>query len=303
MPDTPELPRLLFSAERSAEIVVASFADTPNPRVKAVLEALVTHLHAFVKDVRLSPGELMYGIQFLTDAGQMCDEHRQELILLSDVLGVSMLVESLANRADGQVTEATVEGPFHMVDSPARFLGVDLNEAEEDGVPCVIVGRVTDDTGNAVPGAQVDVWQANADGFYDVQKPDVMGVGDLRGLFTADEDGRFWFRSIVPSHYPIPTDGPVGRMLKQTGRHEFRPAHVHFEVSAPDMRTLTTHIFVDGSPYLNSDTVFGVKESLIYDFVTVDDPATAATYNMTAPFQMVEFNVCLQQVKRSDQQQ
>jgi catechol 1,2-dioxygenase len=285
--------RLLFDEEHSSEIVAASFAQTRDPRLRQVLASLVTHLHAFIKDVRLSPEEWAYGIRFLTEAGQMCDDHRQEIILLSDTLGVSMLVESLANRAVGRLTEATVEGPFHMVTSPERELGADLNVAGEPGVACVVTGQVADDGGNAVPGAAVDVWQANADGFYDVQKPQDMGIGDLRGRFTADDRGRFWFRSIMPSHYPVPADGPVGKMLRQTGRHEFRPAHIHFEVAAPGMRTVTTHIFVNGSPYLDSDTVFGVKESLIYDFVTIDDEATAAAYGVPTPFRLVEFNIVL----------
>ena len=147
-----------------------------------------------------------------------------------------------------------------------------------------------------LPGASVDVWQADADGYYDVQRPGEMDAGDLRGRFTADGDGGFSFRTIVPSHYPIPNDGPVGRLLRQTGRHEFRPAHIHFEVSAPGMRTVTTHVFVDGSPFLDSDTVFGVKESLIHDFAEVDDPARAAQFGLPNPFRHLHFPVVLQPV-------
>jgi len=291
---------LLFDEDRSAEIVAASFAGTPDPRLREVMTSLVTHLHAFVKDVRLTPEEWEAGIRFLTETGQMCDETRQEFILLSDTLGVSMLVESLANRAvsalGGALTEATVEGPFHVVESPPRELGADLNVAGEQGKPCVVTGRVTDAAGAPVAGATVDVWQANAAGFYDVQRPDEMGLGDLRGLFTTDADGAYWFRTIVPAHYPIPADGPVGRMLRRTGRHEWRPAHIHVEVSAPGLRTVTTHVFVAGSPYLESDTVFGVKESLVREFPEVDDPAAAAGYGVTNPFRTVEFTVALDRV-------
>lgn len=286
--------RLMFEETRSAEIVAASFADTEDPRLRQVLVSLVTHLHAFVKDVRLTPEEWEAGIRFLTETGRMCDARRQEFILLSDTLGVSMLVESLANVAGGDLTEATVEGPFHLVTSPPRELGADINVAGEPGIPCVVTGRVTDQDGTPVAGASVDVWQADADGFYDVQKPEEMGVGDLRGLFTADEHGRYWFRSIMPSHYPIPADGPVGQMLRRTGRHEFRPAHIHFEVGAPGLRTVTTHVFVNGSPYLDSDTVFGVKESLIHDFVEVDDPDEAVAYGVPNPFRHVRFDVVLE---------
>jgi hydroxyquinol 1,2-dioxygenase len=285
---------LLFDEDRSAEIVAASFAGTTDPRLLEIMTSLVTHLHAFVKDVRLTPAEWEAGIGFLTDTGQRCDDTRQEFILLSDTLGVSMLVESLANSVEGDLTEATVEGPFHVVESPARELGADLNVAGEPGEPCVVTGRVVDPSGAPVPGALVDVWQANADGFYDVQKPDEMGVGDLRGRFTADADGRYWFRTIVPAHYPIPVDGPVGRMLRRTGRHEWRPAHIHFQVSAPGLRSVTTHVFVAGSPYLESDAVFGVKESLIHDFREVDDAAVAESYGVPNPFRAVEFVVVLE---------
>jgi catechol 1,2-dioxygenase len=287
-------PRLLFDEARSADIVVSSFARTTDPRLREVLTSLVEHLHAFVKEVALTPGEWAQGIDFLTETGRLCDKHRQEFILLSDTLGVSMLVESLANSVHGRITEATVEGPFHQVASPERALGADLNTRGAPGQPCVVAGRVVDEVGDPIAGAKVDAWQADARGFYDVQRPDDMEVGELRGLFTADEDGGYWFRTIVPSHYPIPADGPVGTLLRRTGRHEFRPAHVHLEVSAAGMRTVTTHVFVAGSPYLDSDTVFGVKESLVREFVLVDDEQRAATLGVANPFRYVEFDVVLQ---------
>jgi hydroxyquinol 1,2-dioxygenase len=285
---------MLFDEDRSAEVVAASFAGTPDPRLREVMTSLATHLHAFVKDVRLTPEEWETGVGFLTDTGQMCDDTRQEFILLSDTLGVSMLVESLASGARGGLTEATVEGPFHVVASPPRELGDDINVSREPGHPCVVTGRVVDGTGAPVAGATVDVWQANADGYYDVQKPGEMGVGDLRGLFTTDDDGRYWFRTIVPAHYPIPTDGPVGRMLRATGRHGWRPAHVHLEVSATGLRPVTTHVFVADSPYLESDAVFGVRESLVREFREVDDDEAAAVYGVANPFRTVEFDVVLE---------
>ncbi|MBO0776930.1 MAG: intradiol ring-cleavage dioxygenase [Actinobacteria bacterium] len=283
--------RELFSEERSAEAVGASLADAP-PRLREVLTSLVAHLHAFVKEVGLTEEEWAQGIDFLTRTGQMCDATRQEFILLSDVLGASMLVETINHRAAGGSTESTVTGPFHVVDSPPRELG-DTISVDGKGDPCLVTGQVTGPGGRPVAGAQVDVWQASADGFYDVQQPGIQPERNLRGLFTTDGEGRFWFRTIVPSFYPIPDDGPVGALLKATGRHPFRPAHIHFEVSAPGYRTVTTHLFVDDSPYLDSDAVFGVKESLVRAFPWVDDPQQAAARGLPNPFRAVHFAVGL----------
>jgi protocatechuate 3,4-dioxygenase beta subunit len=289
--------RELFSEERSGEVVAASFADTPDPRLKQVMTSLVHHLHAFVKEVELTEEEWGAAIEFLTRTGHMSDGHRQEFILLSDVLGVSMLVETINHRTGGTSTESTVLGPFHMVESPARELGADIN-LDGKGEPCLISGRVTGPDGEPLAGALVDVWQANEDGFYDVQQPELQPERNLRGLFTTDEQGRYWFRSIVPRYYPIPDDGPVGDLLAATGRHPNRPAHVHFIVTAPGHRPVTTHVFVDTSPYLDSDAVFGVKESLVREFPEVDDPARAAEAGLANPFREMTFDVTL---LRSDQ--
>jgi protocatechuate 3,4-dioxygenase beta subunit len=187
----------LFSEERSAEVVAASFAGTPNPRLTQVMTSLVQHLHAFVKDVELTEEEWGVAIDFLTRTGQMSNEVRQEFILLSDVLGVSMLVETINHRTGGQSTESTVLGPFHMVESPPRALGDDI-ALDGKGDRCLVSGQVTGPDGEPLAGASVDVWQANEDGFYDVQQPGVQPESNLRGLFTTDDEGRFWFRSIVP---------------------------------------------------------------------------------------------------------
>jgi protocatechuate 3,4-dioxygenase beta subunit len=284
--------RELFSEERSAEVVAASFAGTPDARLRQVMTSLVRHLHAFVADVELTEQEWGTAVDFLTRTGQLCDGVRQEFILLSDVLGVSMLVETINHRTGGRSTESTVLGPFHMVESPSRELGADI-ALDGKGEPCLVTGQVTGPDGEPLPGALVDVWQANEDGFYDVQQPGVQPERNLRGLFTADGQGRFWFRSIVPRYYPIPDDGPVGELLAATGRHPNRPAHVHFIVSAPGYRTVTTHLFVDDSPYLDSDAVFGVKESLVRAFPVVDDPARAAGVGLPNPFRTVHFDVAL----------
>jgi catechol 1,2-dioxygenase len=281
----------LFSEERSVEVVNASFDATTDPRLHEIMTSLVRHLHAFVKDVEPTVDEWAAGIAFLTATGHMCSPVRQEFILLSDVLGVSMLVETINNRA-GEATESTVEGPFHMVDSPPRDLGADI-ALDGKGEPCLVTGRVTAVDGSPLPGASVDVWQANEDGFYDVQQPGIQPDLNLRGLFTTDDDGRFWFRSIVPRFYPIPADGPVGGLLSATGRHPNRPAHVHFDVRAAGHRPLVTHLFVADTPYVDSDAVFGVKESLVREFPVVDDAARAAEVGLPNPFRTVHFDVVL----------
>src|SRR5687768_5846236 len=186
--------RQLFSEEGSAEVVAASFGNTPDPRLKQVLTSLVQHLHAFVKDVELTEEEWGIAIDFLTRTGHMSNEVRQEFILLSDVLGVSMLVETINHRAGGTGTESTVLGPFHMVESPPRELGDDI-ALDGKGTPCLVQGQVTGPEGEPIPGASVDAWQANDDGFYDVQQPGIQPAYNLRGLFTADAEGRFHFRS------------------------------------------------------------------------------------------------------------
>ena len=281
-----------FSEQRSAEVVAASLAGTQDPRLREVLTSLVHHLHDFVKEVELTEAEWAAAIGFLTRTGQMCDDVRQEFILLSDVLGVSMLVETVNHRTGGTGTESTVLGPFHEVASPPRALGDDI-ALDGKGTPCLVEGRVTGPDGEAIVGAAVDVWQANEDGFYDVQQPGIQPELNLRGLFTTDDDGGYHFRSVVPRHYPIPDDGPVGELLAAVGRHPYRPAHLHFIVSAPGYRPVTTHAFVSSSPYLDSDAVFGVKESLVREIEQVDDPERAAVVGLANPFRRLTFDVSL----------
>ena len=287
----PEI-REYFSEERASQVVGASFADTPDPRLRQLLTSLVRHLHDFVKDVDLTEREWGLAIDFLTRTGQTCSDVRQEFILLSDVLGVSMLVETINHRTGGTSTESTVLGPFHMVESPVRELGDNIS-LDGKGIPCLVSGKVTGPDGEPLVGANVDVWQANEDGFYDVQQPDLQPQGNLRGLFSTDEHGRFWFRSVVPRFYPIPDDGPVGQLLDATGRHPYRPAHLHFIAAAPGYQPVTTHVFVADSPYLDSDAVFGVKESLIRDVAEVDDPARAAEHHLPNPFHTLTFDLTL----------
>jgi catechol 1,2-dioxygenase len=282
-----------FTEETAADAVIESFAPETNPRLREVLTSLVRHMHAFARDVELTIPEWEKAIDFLTRTGHKSDDERQEFILLSDVLGLSMLVETISNRKFGVATESTVLGPFHVVESPVRALG-DSIDLVGTGTPCVVTGRVVSVDGTPLAGATLDVWQANDQGFYDVQQPGSQPRTNGRGLFTADQKGEFWFRTIVPSYYPIPTDGPVGELLVATGRHAFRPAHIHFIVTAPGHRDLTTHIFVAGSEYIESDTVFAVKKSLVVDFEEVTDEELAGRWGVQVPFRHADFDIIMQ---------
>lgn len=281
-----------FSTETLTAAVVASFANTPDARTKQVLESLTRHLHAFVREIEPTIQEWEYGIDFLTATGAMCDDTRQEFILLSDVLGISMLVETINDAETPDATDSTVLGPFHMVASPVRELGANISP-DSDGPVCLVRGRVLSVTGQPIPGAQLDLWQADTHGFYDVQQPGIQPLGNGRGLIDADENGEFWFRSVVPSFYPIPTDGPVGVLLGAAERHPYRPAHIHFIVSAPGYETLTTHIFVEGSAYIDSDAVFAVKRSLVTAFVENRNAAVAEQWGLPTPFLETSIDIVL----------
>lgn len=271
--------------------VLRSFAGTRDARLRQCLEVLTRHLHDAVRELEPTLAEWRAALDFLTATGETCDDVRQEFVLLSDVLGVSSLVESLTRRAPG-ATEPTVLGPFHQVASPPRALGDSLDELGQADRG-LVSGRVVGIDGRPVAGAQVDVWQADEAGHYDVQEPDRQPPGNGRGLFTADGAGRFRFTTVVPSAYPIPTDGPVGRLLLATGRHPYRPAHIHFLVTAAGFAPLTTHLFVAGSPYLDSDAVFAVKASLVRDFARVDDPDTAAVHGLSNPYRHASIDLVL----------
>jgi hydroxyquinol 1,2-dioxygenase len=243
--------------------VLRSFEHAPDPRLRQIMQALVRHLHAFVRDVRLTEAEWQTAIEFLTAVGHITDDRRQEFILLSDVLGLSMQTINVNNEAVGDATEATVFGPFFVDDAPLIEQGGDMSGGAP-GEPCWVEGRVTDLDGRPVAGARIEVWEADEDGFYDVQYDD--GRVSCRAHLFSDENGEYRFWGLTPTPYPIPHDGPVGRMLEATGRSPMRASHLHFMVTAPDLRTLVTHIFVEGDELLNYDTVFGVKASLIKRF-------------------------------------
>ena len=257
------------ATDKITSAVIEKVSSGPNPRVGEISAALVRHMHAFVKEVGLTQEEWESGIQFLTRTGHMCDDKRQEFILLSDALGVSMLVDAINHGEDPRATESTVFGPFYHPTDQAE-LGADISGAMT-GAPLYISGRVLGTDGAPVANAIVDVWHADDQGFYDVQKASLEGHDAGRGWFRTDDQGRFFLWTVRPSAYPIPNDGPVGKMLDAQGRHPFRPAHVHFMIQAEGYRKLVTHLFERGCAYLDSDVVFGVKESLIRDFARHED--------------------------------
>lgn len=267
-----------MTADSNASItnqVVASFSGASDPRLREIMQSLVRHLHAFATDVNLSMSEWETAIGFLTQTGHMCDDKRQEFILLSDTLGLSMLVDAINHRSVEGATETTVLGPFYV--PPLKELPADSDIAgDSEGTPLHVSARVVSPDGAPIADAWVDVWQADDDGYYDVQKPGQ--EENLRARFRTDADGRISFWSIVPTSYPIPHDGPVGKMLEAVGRHPYRPAHIHFMIGKEGYDTLVTHLFIEGDEYLHSDAVFGVKDQLIVRLVDADDKGSMGPY-------------------------
>jgi maleylacetate reductase len=270
--------------------VLASFAGATSPRYREVAQSLVRHLHSFAREIRLSQDEWQFGIDFLTRAGHITDDRRQEFILLSDVLGMSMLTIGINAPASAGATESTVVGPFFVDGAPQTPLGGDIAGGAK-GQPCYVSGTVTDTAGQPIPGARIDVWQSDEDGFYDVQYPDDRTAA--RGWLRSGPDGGYRFWSVHPAPYPIPDDGPVGDLLKAAGRGPMRPAHLHFKVTAPGFRPLVTHIFVAGDPYLDRDAVFGVKESLIVEFTEHPPGAGPEDRVLGEPWSRVTFDMVL----------
>jgi hydroxyquinol 1,2-dioxygenase len=253
-----------FNEQSITQAVIDRLSQSDDPRFKRVMTSLVTHLHDFVRDVRLTEAEWLAAIEFLTDVGQTCTPKRQEFILLSDTLGVSVLVITLNHPADNGSAESTVLGPFYWGGAPDLPRGSNLAEGVK-GEPTFYSGRVLSAAGRPLANALLDIWSGDGDGDYDMQIPGETGM-KARGKIRTDAEGRYWFRSIRPTFYPVPTDGPVGRMLRKMGRHPYRPGHIHMIVSAAGHHPVTTHLFVAGSQYLDSDAVFGMKESLVAQF-------------------------------------
>ena len=290
-------PRPTTEDDITAE-VLRRFDGTEDPRLKQIMQSLVKHVHAFLKDVQLTEAEWWQGINFLTETGHMCDDRRQEFILLSDTMGVSMVTDLISNRKPAGATESTVFGPFHREGAPEKAYGDSIIGADRSGEICYCYGRVLDLNGNPIEGAELDVWQAAADGLYDVQDSSLEGM-NMRGKFHTDKDGRYLVKTTRPVAYQIPSDGPVGKMLKATNRHPWRPAHIHFVVSAPGYEKVTTHVFDSIDKYLDGDAVFGVKNSLINEFKTHTTKDEAARkFGAEPPFCTSEFDFVLVPAKQ-----
>ena len=270
--------------------VLARFSATPDPRLRQIMLSLIGHLHAFVKEVQLTEAEWFQAIEILTEAGKMCSDKRQEFILFSDTLGVSMVVDLIDHRKPEGATESTVFGPFHRLGAPEMPAGGNIAHRDQTGPPALVSGRVLDLEGRPIAGAVLDVWQTQSNGLYDSQDQNLDGL-HMRGKFKTDSEGRYLIRTVQPVNYPIPSDGPVGAMLKATGRHPWRPAHIHFVVSADGYEPVTTHIFDRSDPYLASDAVFAVKDSLICDFVRHETPEPQASrLGISGPYCTGEFD-------------
>ncbi len=281
-----------FTESTSAEVVTARNAKAQDARLQQVMEVITRKLHEAIKEIEPTEEEWFRGIMFLTDTGHMCNEWRQEFILLSDVLGVSMLVDAINNRKPSGASESTVLGPFHVADAPELPMGSDIC-LDKKGDPMLVHGRILDTEGRPIAGAKIDVWQANDEGFYDVQQKGLQPDFNLRGVFRTGPDGSYHFRGVKPKFYPIPDDGPVGKLLAALGRHPYRPAHLHFIIEAEGHARLVTHIFDPDDPYIASDAVFGVKESLMAEFKPVSDPAAVAAAGFSGPFYDTEFDFVL----------
>ena len=277
-----------FNEDTLTDAVVARLKKTRNPRLKQIMSAAVKHLHAFAREVKLTEEEWFEGIKFLTAVGQKCDDKRQEFILLSDVLGLSMMIVALNHKTAPGATEATVLGPFFAHGAKEYGYGGDLREgATMKGEDVWVSGRVLGTDGKPIPGAVLDIWQAKADGIYDVQTE---GGFELRGRVKANAKGDYAFASYKPKFYSIPMDGPVGDLIRATTNNHMRPAHMHAIVSAPGYQQVITHVFVEGDPYLDGDAVYAVKNSLVGKYKKVNDAAQAKKLGMTSPFLKLEWD-------------
>lgn len=285
-----------FEEDTSADVVIARMGADIDPRLRQVMTSAITHLHAFVKEVRPNHQEWLAAIQFLTRTGHMSTDWRQEYILLSDTLGVTMLIDAINNSHGDGATENTILGPFY-VENPPHYPNGQNICLDGKGAPLVVRGRVLDTQGQPIPGATIDAWQTNEDGFYDVQQKGVQPDMNLRGIFTTEADGSYWFRTVKPRFYPIPDDGPVGQLLRAMGRGPNRAAHIHFKVKATGFEEVITHVFPPDCPYLETDAVFGVKETLIGDFRLLDDPDQAAALGFANPFWALDWDFTLAPAK------
>lgn len=281
-----------FTEENSAEVVAGRNKNAESDRLRDVMEVITRKLHEAIKEIEPTQEEWFQAIMFLTKTGHMCDDWRQEFILLSDVLGVSMLVDAVNSRRPSGASENTVLGPFHVGDAPEYPMGTNIC-LDQKGEDLLVRGKITDVDGNPLEGVKIDVWQANDEGYYDVQQKGIQPDFNLRGVFKTGADGTYWFKAVRPKHYSIPDDGPVGDLLRRLGRHPFRPAHLHYIVSKEGFDELTTHIFDPDDEYLHSDAVFGVKESLIAEFTRVEEQSRIDDAGFDGAYWDVEFDFVL----------
>jgi hydroxyquinol 1,2-dioxygenase len=282
---------LLVTEDNITELAQGRWGTAQDPRLAELLTSLVRHLHDFAREVRLTEDEWMAGIQWLTRTGQISDEKRQEFILASDVLGLSMLVVQMCHRFDERATPATVLGPFYIEGSPEFGYAGDMSDGV-DGDPLVVHGTVRDLDGRPVPGAVLDVWQADADGAYESQLE--VDEARLRGRFRSREDGTYCVRTIAPKGYTIPMDGTVGDLISRTEISEYRPAHVHFRLDVPGFEPLVTHLFREGAPYLDTDVVFGTKQQLVVPFERHEGGVTPAGIELDRPWLEARYDFVLQ---------
>jgi catechol 1,2-dioxygenase len=280
------------TSEYVTEQVVAAMSAAPDRRIRELLTELVRHAHEFARAVRLTPAELLRAAEYLRACGRISDDARHEFILLADVLGITMVTETLAGEVPDGAFESSVLGPFYRAGAPLEEAGADISRGERDGEPALVRGRVLDGGGRPVSGAELDVWGTNRNGLYenvDPAQPDF----NLRGRFRTGADGRFEFWTVKPVSYPIPDDGPVGELLRAAGRHNMRPGHLHIIASAPGYRTVVSELYTDDDPYLHQDAVFGVKPSLVVGYRRVGDPRAVAAAARTAPFWELERDIVL----------
>ena len=268
------------------DAVLNVIADDTNPRLKEIMEALIRHSHDFIREVNLSPDELLYAARFIQNVGHISDDKREEGVLLGDVLDMTALVEILGDRERTGATESSLLGPFYREGAPAREMGFDISLNDNEGEPAFLQGRVFDSDGNPIEGVILDLWQTSPNMYYEAQvgQPKDYEEYAYRGKFKTAADGRYWFRSRKPVDYPVPTDGPVGLILHGTGRHSWRPAHLHYLIYKDGFQTIQTEMFNSDSKYLDSDAVFGVKESLIIPYERIEDPVRAEEYGFNGPF-------------------
>lgn len=250
--------------ENLTDLAAERWSQIPDPRLREVMTALVRHVHAFVREVEPTQQEWMTAIDWLTRTGKLCTDKRQEFILFSDVLGVSMLLDAINNRLDTGATPTTVEGPFHVPDAPELADGANM-AAGAPGIPCFVAGTVRGTDGKPVEGAMLDIWQTDGEGLYEAQRPDIDGPW-MRGMYRTGADGKYHVQTVAPIGYTIPMDGTVGELMSRTTISHMRPAHIHFHLTAPGYHGVVTHLFQRGDQYIDTDVVFGVKEPLIVDF-------------------------------------